>query len=230
VPGSPALGEVVRIGTQALFPVVPPFLPDGPDVLVYADGTIYTPTRVVFDTAPWAWPYEVGHASPSDLVDLFATADRLGLLAPGEVLLPRIGVSDAPVTQLTFTTTAGAFGHRIEALNSPPADDTTGYYPRIKEFAGALTGLADRARDPSGDFYAATAFAVVSAPIDADVFTASDWPGSTPLADLTSCQVLDDPALVDLFAGGAAGGGAFADMGVIYSIAVATAFPGQSTC
>lgn len=228
-PGVPDSGPVIRLSTQAMFPVTPPHLPVGPDVLVYADGTVYAPSQVAFEAAPWAWPYEAGTVSPAVLAKLLAHAAQLRLLSPADAR-PRTDVADAPVTELTITTTDGTSTHRVEALASPPDDDPDGYYARLGEFAAALETLARQAIDPTAGFYTPTAFAVLAAPTEGDVTSAEPWPGSVPLSELTSCGLVDDPELLDLFRGGNPAAGPFADEGVVYSIAVATAFPDQTSC
>lgn len=228
-PGQPddVASPVIRITTQPLFPVEPPFVGAGPASVVFADGLVLAPSNVSFAAAPWAWPYDTGTVTPEQVAALLdlAVELRLGTVAAP---MPRFDVTDAPVTTFLLDLGDGPVVHQVEALDSPPADDPTGYYARLAEFRDAVRALVDDHVEV-GEFYRPTHWMVVSAPDDGPG-TASEWRGPVPLDELTECTVVAGDAWLDLFGTGNAGGGArYADAGVDYRLAVRVAFPDE-TC
>lgn len=222
-----AATPAIRITTQPLFPVTPPFVGAGPTDVVFADGRVLAPTQVSFAAAPWAWPYDEGRVAPAEVADLLALADELGLLEAAEPRLPRSDVADAPVTTFVLSVDGRQFTHRAEALDSPPADDPTGYYARLDEFRDAVVALVD-ANVEIGEFYRPTHWMVVSAPVTDD-YPGVAWTGPVPLADLTECRVVDGDAWFDLFGTAGAGGGVLTETDAKYRLAARVAFPGE-TC
>lgn len=217
---------VVRITTQPSFPVEPPFVGAGPELVVFADGLVLAPSTVSFAAAPWAWPYDQGTATPEQVAALLDLAAALGLDQTERALM-RFDIADAPVTTFVVDLGDGPVVHQVGALASPPADDPTGYYARLAEFAAAVDALVGDHLEV-GEFYVPTHWMVVSAPDDG-AGTPSEWGGPVPLAELTECTIVDGQEWLDLFGTGNAGGGAlYADAGVNYRLAVRVAFPGES--
>jgi len=228
--GEPAeAAEAVRVTVQPLFPVVPPFVPSGPDVVVYADGTVLTFFHGVFDTRPMVWPYQQGSIDASAVGDLLAAAADAGLLGPGEVQLPSLHVADAPLTTVVVTTAEGRFVHRASALSSPAADESD-YVARLREFVGRATSVA-RAATAGGAMYEPAAVALSAAPHQPEPGqpAAVAWPGGVALADAPGCIVTGDPATVAELVG-QHDGQYYTDGGVTYQVAARVAFPGDTTC
>jgi hypothetical protein len=226
VAGAPA----IQVGTVGLHPVEPPYSGEPPDVVVFADGRVLLPTLVNFAAAPWAWPYDQGTVSASDVEQLLGLAGELGLLGPAEPQLPRTDVADAPVTTFVIDTEAGRYTHQVEALASPPADDPTDYYARLGEFSEAVVAAAQAGVDRSDEFFQPTHWAVAAAPVADYPGAPLEWDGPVPLADLTGCTIVTGEPWAELFGAANAGGGAYSDDGVTYRIAARVAFPGDTGC
>jgi hypothetical protein len=219
----------IRIGTTGMRPVQAPFPGEPPDVALFADGKVLRPAQVNFAAAPWAWPYDQGAVAPAEVEELLALAGELGLLGPPEPQLPRTEIGDAPVTTFVIDTDSGRYTHQVEALDSPPADDPTGYYARLGEFSEAAFAVAEAGVDRNGEFYRPTHWAVATAPVVDYQGTPLEWDGPVPLADLTGCAIVSGEPWAELFGAANAGGGAYSDDGVTYRIAARVAFPGD-TC
>lgn len=221
--------EALRVTTQPLFPVVPPFVGSGPEFVVYTDGTVLAPFLGAFDVQPMVWPYERGEIEPEAVAALLERADELGLLAPPEPQLPRIDVADAPLTTVVITAADGTFVHSVSALASPRADEPE-YVTALRELVTEARAVTASGRLGMADYEpVALALAAVPSPVPQGHAPATEWPGAVRLAELATCTIVTDPgALAEL--GQQSAGLHYSDAGTTYRLAARVAFPGDTTC
>ncbi len=188
-------GPVATLTEQALFPVTAPFLPSGPSVLLYADGTVLAPSRVDAAVAPQVWPYRVGRVDAAVVETLLARAGELGLLAnrryPPQDIERLHAISHPPRTTVVLTTAAGTFRHAVDGLS---ASDTDAPRVALRRFVGELQALGQRATAA----YQPTRIAIVAAAVAADAVRPKvEWPdAAVDLSKATACTAIDTESVM----------------------------------
>lgn len=230
MPGGPASAEVIRITYQEPVAVEPPFVPDGPRVVVHADGTALVPSMAEAFVQPMVWPYETRSIDAAIVADLLTRAGDSGLLSDPEPRRPFPDVVDAPFT--TIVITSGGQRHVHQVPDSPTPDEPE-YLTSARDFRTAVLDALGPAWITPGapDFYDATVLAVAAAPGQprSGQPAAIAWTGAPPLADLAECTIVSDPATVRELVGQYAGQH-YTDAGETYLVVARVAFPGDITC
>ncbi len=84
---------VVSVTVQGLFPVVAPFLPNGPRLVLCADGRLFSHEHAPNGpVAPLVWPYRLGLVAPGTVERLLAAAEAAGLRGAAPAYAPPTGV------------------------------------------------------------------------------------------------------------------------------------------
>lgn len=221
--------DVIRISVQPLFPVTPPFVGAGPQVLVYADGTVLTEFEGAFDVRPMVWPYRVGRIEPGQVAALRAAAEAAGLGGEPIVHTVRPDVADAPVTTVTLAVGGRRVSHQVAALASPAADEPAAVRA-LREFTASVAAAVEplRAAGTAPD-HRPRRVAVASAPVDVPVGTARPWPGDWPPGGFSACNVVDDPVVIAELTSRPAGQH-YVAAGTTFAVAARVAFPGDAGC
>jgi hypothetical protein len=210
---------VVVLSVQGMFPVQAPFLQEGPQAIVYADGTYLVPSRADPVVAPQVWPYRIGHLDPSVVADLLDAAGAAGLLAEPPVYGRPIGMADPPRTTLVLRTADGTFTHVADGLTSTTDDPQR---QALQAFTGRVASLE---MGTETEWYQPATIAIVAAPAR-NPSTTVDWPDDdTDLAAATECTIVDDPTTVTLLQASVRGAG-FVQDGVTYQLAARVTAPG----
>lgn len=216
-------GPVITYAVQGLFPVSPPFLPDGPQVAVYADGTVLARSQALPTVAPQVWPYELTHIDPARVDELLADAERGGLLAEPPAYPPPVGMSDPPRTTVILATADGTFTHVADGLSS--AGDGDPALVALRAFTASLSTLQV---ELEGEFYEPDRIGIVAAPVASGNDEVA-WPDhTTDLAAATECTVVEDPDAVAALQAGARGT-VYRQDGTLYEVAARVILPG-GTC
>jgi hypothetical protein len=209
----------MQITVQGMFPIVPPFLPNGPAIVLYPDGVVLFTDQSKFDAGLLVRPYRIGHVDPAKLTDVVAMANAVGLLVGDAAYAPPVGVSDPPRTTLALTVAGVVFTHVADGLNESDHDSRRSALRSFVDYAAALTvGLESEPYKPAR-------IDVVAAAVDT-IASVVDWPDDTiDLAAAGSRTVIDDPATVDVLASARRGMG-FRQAGLTYQLAARVAAPG----
>ena len=212
---------MVLYTVQGLFPVTPPFLGEGPQLALYADGTVLAPSRADAAVAPQVWPYLVGHVDADEVQRLLDEAASAGLLAEPPYYGFPIGMSDPPRTTLVLTTADGTFTHVADGLAGTTDDPAR---LALQGFTGKLASLELESVSPT-DYYEPTRIGIVAAPVDTANLVV-DWPDDgVDLDAATACTVIDDPATIALLQSSTRGTG-FRQDGTTYALAARVILPG----
>lgn len=244
--GAPVGELVASLTVQGLFPVTPPFVPNGPTVAVYDDGTVLAldpAIRLLLDAPPYLL---VGYARAqidAAAVDLVVDrAEALGLTDAAPQYAPNLAIVDAP---RTWVVVGAGEARQVHVVDGLVDDEEDTQRAAVAEFAALLRSIADEAvADGTATYEPPSAVAIQAAPAD-PVDQASSatgvvrvgppypapetvaWPDPTVrLADATDCVVVDDPATVTLLAD-AVVGATFVDDGVTYAVAAQPVLPGH---
>jgi hypothetical protein len=216
---SEQIAPAVQITVQGMFPVVPPFLPNGPSVVVYEDGVVLFPDQSTFVAAPQVGPYRIAHIDPAIVDGLVARADSAGLFSNVDAYAPPVGITDPPRTTLTLTLAGVVFTHIADGLTESDHDARRRALRLFVDHAVALTvGI-------ESDPYKPVRIGVVAAAVETAV-SSIDWPDSTvDLAHARTFTSIDDPATVDVLMAAPRGMG-FRQNGVTYRLAARVLAPG----
>lgn len=210
----------MQITVQGMFPIVPPFLPNGPSIVVYPDGFVLFTDQSKFDAGLLVQPYRIGRIDRAKLTFVVARADAAGLLVGDAVYAPPVGVSDPPRTTLALSVSGVVFTHIADGLTESDQDARRSALRSFVDRAVALTvGLESEPYKPAR-------IDVVAAAVDT-IASAVEWPDDTvDLAAAGSRTVIDDPASVDVLRSARRGMG-FRQAGLTYRLAARVAVPGM---
>ena len=210
----------MQITVQGMFPIVPPFLPNGPSIVLYPDGVVVFTDQSKFDAGLLVQPYRIGHIDSAKLTFVVARADVAGLLVGDAAYARPVGVSDPPRTTLVLTVAGVVFTHVADGLTESDHDARRCALRSFVDHAVALTvGLESEPYKPAR-------IDVVAAAVDT-IASAVDWPDDTvDLAAAGSRTVIDDPASVDVLRSARRGMG-FRQAGLTYRLAARVAAPGM---
>ncbi|MEO5723272.1 MAG: hypothetical protein ABIQ39_06105 [Ilumatobacteraceae bacterium] len=214
------VAPVMQITVQGMFPIVPPFLPNGPSLVLYADGEVLFTDRSTFDPEPLVRPYRIGHIDPARVALEVARADSAGLLSADDAYVSPVGVSDPPRTTLVLDIAGVVFTHIADGLTETDHDARRSALRLFVDHVVALTiGLDSEPYEP-------VRIDVVAAAVDATA-SAVDWPDSTiDLADADSRTAIYDPAAINVLTSASRGTG-FRQASVSYRLAAHVVAPGS---
>ena len=191
----------LQITVQGMFPIVPPFLPNGPAIVLYPDGVVLFTDQSTFDAGLLVQPYRIGHVEPAELTVVFARADAAGLLVGDAAYAPPVGVSDPPRTTLVLMVAGVVFTHVADGLAESDHDARRGALRSFVNHAAALTVGLD------SEPYKPARIDVVAAAVNT-IASVVEWPDPTvDLAAAGRCTVIDDPPTVDVLASARRGAG-----------------------